>query len=166
MRARTALLFVVLVALGIFAALNWSAIAAPTQLHLVFVRLEAPLGIVLLAVTAGITVLYAALLSWIETSALLAARRHARDLDAQRQLAESAEASRYTELRSLLQTELAGLRGTQERLAQDVTARLDRVEDTLRGEIERAGNTLTAYFAELEDRLNRGERPAPPGSSA
>jgi hypothetical protein len=58
------------------------------------------------------------------------------------------------------------VRATQERLAQDLTARLDGVEGTLRGEIERAGNTLTAYFAELEDRLNRGERPAPPGSSA
>ena len=166
MRARTAVLLVILAALGIFAALNWSVIATPTQLHVVFARVEAPLGIVLLAVTAGLTVLYAAFLSWIETSALLEGRRYARELQAQRQLAESAEASRYAELKALLETELAGLRALPESAAQDVLARVDQVEARLRGEIERAGNTLAAYFAELEERLNRGERPAPPGSSA
>ena len=166
MRVRTAVLLVILVALGIFAALNWSVIATPTQLHLVFARVEAPLGVVLLAVTAGVTVLYAAFLSWIETSALLETRRYARELQAQRQLAESAEASRYAELKAMVQSEVAGLRAVPERVAQDLIARLDRVEERLRGEIERTGNTLAAYFAELEDRLNRGERPAPPGPSA
>lgn len=164
MRARTAVLLAILVALGIFAALNWSVITTPTQLHLVFARIEAPLGVVLLVVAAGLTVLYAVFLAWIETSALLETRRFTRELQAQRQLAESAETSRYTELRSLLQTELGALRTLREDVARDVVARLDRVEDQLRGEIERTGNTLAAYFAELEERLNRGERPAPPGS--
>lgn len=165
MRARTAVLLVILVALGIFTALNWSVIATPTELHLVFARVQAPLGIVMLAITAGVTVIYAAFLSWIETSALLEARRYARELQAQRQLADSAEASRYAELKALLQTEVAGLRGLPQSSAQDVIARLDRMEQSLRGEVERTGNMLAAYFAELEERLNRGERPAPPGSS-
>lgn len=166
MRARTAVLLVIFVALGIFTALNWSVIATPTQLHLVFARVEAPLGLVLLAVTAGVTVLYAAFVSWIETAALLEARRYARELQAQRQLAESAEASRYAELRALVQTEAAALRALTERVSPDLIARLDRVEERMRSEIDRTGNSLAAYFAELEDRLNRGERPAPPGSSA
>ncbi len=34
MRARTAVLLVILAALGIFAALNWSVITTPTLLHL------------------------------------------------------------------------------------------------------------------------------------
>ena len=45
MRARTVLLLVVLVAVGIFAALNWVVFTTPTPLHLVFARVEAPLGI-------------------------------------------------------------------------------------------------------------------------
>jgi uncharacterized integral membrane protein len=163
MRARTAVLLVILVALGIFAALNWSVITTPTQLHVVVARIEAPIGVILLAVALALTLLYAVFLAWIETSALLEARRFARELQAQRQLAESAEASRYTELKSLLQTELSALRTLREDVSRDVLARIDRVEDQLRGEIERTGNTLTAYFAELEERLNRGERPAPPG---
>jgi len=159
MRARTALLLVILVALGVFAALNWSAITAPTSLYFVFARVEAPLGVILLGVIVGTTVLYALFLTWIETSALLEARRSARELQSQRQLAESAEASRYAEFRTYLQGELAALRTLPEAASREVIARVDRAEDQLRGEIERAGNTLAAYFGELEDRLNRGERP-------
>ncbi len=164
MRARTAVLLLILVALGIFAVLNWSVITAPTEIHLVFSRVQAPLGLILLAVTAGVTLLYAVFLAWIETSALLEARRYARDLQAQRQLAESAEASRYTELRAYLQAELAALRALPESTSRDLAARVDRVEQQLRTEIERSGNALAAHFGELEDRLNRGERPAPPRS--
>ena len=159
MRVRTALLLVILIALGIFAALNWSVITAPTSLYFVFARVEAPLGVILLGVTVGMTVLYALFLTWIETSALLEVRRSARELQAQRELAESAEASRYTELRAYLQGELAALRALPETASREVIARVDRAEDQLKGEIERAGNTLAAYFGELEERLSRGERP-------
>ena len=93
MRARTALLLVVLVALGIFTALNWTAITTPTDLHLVFRRVQAPVGVILLAFTAGVTLLYAVFLTWIEASAMLEGRRFTRELQAQRQLAETAEAS-------------------------------------------------------------------------
>jgi len=162
MRARTALLLLILAALAVFAALNWTVITTPTQIHLVVARIEAPLGVILLAVTAGVTLLYGVFLAWIETSAMLETRRFARDLQAQRQLAETAEASRYTELKVYLQGETASLRTLAEGKSQDVIARVNRAEDQLRGEIERASNTLTAYFGELEERLNRGERPAPP----
>jgi uncharacterized integral membrane protein len=166
MRARTALLLLVLVALGIFTALNWTAITTPTDLHLVFWRVQAPLGVILLAFTAGVTLLYAVFLTWIETSAMLEGRRFTRELQAQRQLAETAEASRYTELRTHLQAELASLRTVAEGQAREVIARVDRAETQLRTEIEQSSNTLSAYFAELEDRLNLGERPAPPRTNA
>lgn len=159
MRARTALWLVIVVALGVFAALNWSVVTAPAPLYFVFARVEAPLGLILLGVTVGITALYALFLMWIETGALLEARRSARELQAQRQLAESAEASRYEELRAFLQRELAELHTLPEKVSRELIARLDRAENQLRSDIERAGNTLAAYFGELEDRLGRGDRP-------
>jgi len=162
MRARTALLVLILVALAIFAALNWAVITSPTQIHLVFARIEAPLGVILLGVTVGVTLLFGVFLTWIETSAMLETRRYARDLQAQRQLAETAEASRYTDLKACLQAEMASLRTLVEGKSAEVSERANRAEEQLRGEIERANNTLTAYFGELEERLNRGERPAPP----
>ena len=162
MRARTALLLLILAALAIFAALNWTVITTPTQIHLVFARIDAPLGVILLAVTAGVTLLYGVFLTWIETSAMLDTRRYARELQAQRQLAETAEASRYTELKAYLQGEMASLRTFAEGMSKDAIERVDRAEEQLRAEIERAGNTLNANFAELEERLDRGERPTPP----
>ena len=79
-----------------------------------FWRIQAPVGLILLAFTAGVTLLYAVFLTWIETSAMLEGRRFTRELQAQRQLAETAEASRYTELRTHLQAELASLRTVAE----------------------------------------------------
>jgi hypothetical protein len=39
-----------------------------------------------------------------------------------------------------------------------VVARVERAEDSLKTEVERAGNTLAAYIGELEDRLTRGSQ--------
>ena len=155
MRVRTALLLVVLLAVGVFAALNWAVFTTPTRLHLVFAEVEAPLGIVMLAVTAVLTALYIVFLSWLQISALLEARRFTQELHAQRQLAESAEASRVVELKRLLETQFGELREMPAASARDIVARLEQMEAGLRGEIERAGNTLAAYIGELEDRLGR-----------
>jgi uncharacterized integral membrane protein len=164
MRARTALMLVILVALGIFAALNWAVFTAPTALNLAFARVEAPLGVVMLAITVAVTLLYVAFLAWLETAALLEARRSTRELHAQRQLAQNAEASRYTELKAFISTELDELRTARETSALDLSGRLDRVETELRADIERAGNTLAAYIGELEERLDRGDRASAPSS--
>jgi uncharacterized integral membrane protein len=164
MRARTALMLVILVALGIFAALNWAVFTAPTALNLVFARVEAPLGVVMLAITVAVTLLYVVFLAWLETAALLEARRSAREIHAQRELAQHAEASRYTELKAFISTELGELRTARESRALELSSRLDRVETELRADIERAGNTLAAYIGELEERLERGDRVSPSSS--
>ena len=114
MRARTALLLAVLVGLGLFAGLNWAVFTAPTDLNLLFARVQAPLGAILLVVVVAVTLLYAALLAWLETAALMEARRAARELEAQRRLAQKAEAARFTEPRGFLATELGELRAIPE----------------------------------------------------
>jgi len=81
MRVRTAFLLLPLGGLGIFAALNWTVFTAPSSLSLVLARVEAPLGVIMLTVTAAVTLLYAMLAAWRETSGLLESRRHARELE-------------------------------------------------------------------------------------
>ena len=155
MRTRTALPLIVLIGVGIFAALNWSAFTTPTPLSLGLWHTEAPLGLTLLAVIAAITLLYVGLVLWIQASALLEARRTARELLTQRQLAESAEASRFEELRRLIETELQALRAAPTAEVRPLLDRLEQAEAALRADIERAGNTLAAYIGELEERLSR-----------
>lgn len=164
MRVRTAILLTLLVGLGIFSALNWPVFTARTQLNLAVVHVDAPLGLIMLIVTVGVTLLYATLIAWRETSALLESRRYAKALEAQRQLADSAEASRYTQLRETLTAEVAGLRSAVDDRSRDEMQRLDRLEATVGTEIERAGNTLAAYIGELEERLSRGDRPPRPSA--
>jgi uncharacterized integral membrane protein len=156
MRARNVIVIVVLAGLALFAAVNWSVFTGPTRLNLVVAQVEAPLGLTMLGVTAGLSVLYLVFVGWLETTALLEARRHARELQAQRQLAESAETSRYVELRQFLEAELRATREGSRQAVAELTARADRLEESLRAEVERAGNTLAAYIGELEDRILRG----------
>ena len=151
MHLRTLLLVLALALTATFAAVNWSAFTAPTALSLVFTTIEAPLGLIMLAITAVIAVLFLAFIVYLQTSVLLEARRHAKALEAQRQLADQAEASRFTELRAYLETALAGQSAERQAVKAEVLARIDQ-----------AGNSLAAYVGELEDRLEG--RPAPGGA--
>ena len=106
MPLRTVLLLVVLAAIALFAALNWSAFLAPTTLTLGFAEVQAPLGLIMLGLVAVLTALFLAYLVYLQTTVLLESRRHAKELQAQRELADQAEASRFTELRGYLDSRL------------------------------------------------------------
>jgi uncharacterized integral membrane protein len=126
MPLRNVLLLVVLVAVAVFAALNWSVIMAPTTLSLGFAEVQAPLGLVLLGVIALLSVLFLAYVVYLQSSVLLEARRHARELQASRELADQAEASRFTELRAHLDTRLTDIENSLSAQLGELRDRLDR----------------------------------------
>ena len=162
MKARTLLLMIVLIAIGTFAVLNWSAFMAPTSLSVGFAVVQAPLGLVMLGLLAFLTLLFLVFVVYVQTSVLLDARRHARELKANRELADQAEASRFTELRGFLEGEMKTLSNLNSESRDAVQARLDQLDRDLRSAVEESGNTLVAYFSELEDRLERESRGQPP----
>ncbi|MBP1726416.1 MAG: Signal transduction histidine kinase [Deltaproteobacteria bacterium] len=165
MRARTVLLVFVLGAIAVFAALNWSAFMTPTSLSLGFATVQGPLGLIMLGLTALVTVLFLAFVVYLQTSVLIDARRHARELKAQRELADEAETSRFTELRGFVEEGLQRLEGQCEESRTGVLARLDQLERELRSAVEQAGNTLAAYIGELEDRIAGGTGGRSPSAS-
>jgi uncharacterized integral membrane protein len=160
-RPRTLVVLVLLILIGAFAGLNWDVFTAPTALNVLVTRIEGPLGLIMLGVVAALTTIYSLFALGVETAALLETRRYARELEAQRKLVADAEASRFHELRAYLEGHLAALRAAPGDSARDVISRLELMEATLKGELERVGNTLAAYIGELEDRLIRGG-PHPP----
>lgn len=155
MYLRTLLILIVLGAVAIFAAINWKAFMAPTTLSVVFATVEAPLGLILLAVVGLLTLLFLLYVVYLQSSVLMENRRNARELQAQRELAEQAEASRISQLRSFLESELRKLGEKTEESKIAVLAKLEGVERELRAVVEQSGNTLAAYIGEIEDRLER-----------
>ena len=156
MRLRTVLMIVLVAAIVAFVALNWSAFAAHTPLSLGFWTVEAPVGVMLLVPLALLTVLFLIYVVYLQTSMLLQGRRHARELQSHRELAEQAETSRFSELRTLLETELKTLATRRDDSKGELLGRLDRLESELRAAIEQSGTSVSAYIGELEDRLERG----------
>lgn len=155
MKAPTLLLLVVLTVIVVFAAVNWSVITAPTTVSLLVTDVQAPLGLIMFGLTVLVTVLFLIFVAYLQTSVLLDARRHSRELRAQRELADQAEASRFTDLRGFVETELRQLAAQVAESRAGVTGRLDQAEQNLRTTIEQSGNSLAAYIGELEDRLLR-----------
>ena len=165
MKARTLLLLILLGAIAAFAALNWSTFTATTTLSLGIAVIQAPLGLIMLAVLVFLTVLFLAYVVYLQTSVLLEARNHAKELKTNRELADQAEASRFTELRSFMEQGLKHQAGLNTESRTIVLGRLDQLERDVRLTIEQSGNTLSAYIGELEDRLEKGAvglKPLPP----
>ena len=156
MKVRTLLLLLTLVAIAVFTALNWSAFMTPTTLSLGVANVQAPLGLVMLGLMAFLAALFLVFVVYLQTSVLLEARRYARELQASRELAGQAEASRFTELRGFLEAELKRQAGQDAESRAIVLARLDQLDRDFRSAVEQSGNTLAAYIGELEDRLERG----------
>jgi uncharacterized integral membrane protein len=155
MRARTLVLLVVLILIGVFAVVNWKAIIAPTTLSFLVADVQAPLGLIMLGISALLTVLFLLYLVYLHTSVLLESRRQSRELQGQRELADKAEASRFTELRNFLEMELRKL-ADQAGVAQTgTTARLDQIQRELSATIAQTEVSLSAYIGELEDRMQR-----------
>jgi uncharacterized integral membrane protein len=141
MRIRTLLVLLVIALIAGFAAINWPAFTTPTTLSLGMSTVEAPLGLAMLGLLVAITLAFAIYVAVWQASILMETRRHAKELQAQRALADQAEASRFTELRGVLHAEL-------EQLEQRIAA----TQDALRAEIRDSTNSLAAMLGEIDDR--------------
>ena len=145
----------VFVGLIIFAASNWNAIITPIPLSLVFMETNAPLGLILLAITGLLALLFLGFVVYMQSSTLMLRRRLNKELEAQRKLADEAEASRFTDLRTYLEAELQQLSNQNTELYQKSANRIAELETAIKATVEETGTTLTAYIGELEDRLEK-----------
>jgi len=150
MSVRSLLVVIVLGLLAIFTIVNWGTFITPTHLSLVVTSVEAPLGLVMLGFTAVLAAVLLAYALKVQINALSDTRRQSEELRRQRELADQAEASRFTELRQYLEQELASVKQAQ----QDS-------EQRFRDELATSTNTLAACIGEVDERLER-QSPTPP----
>lgn len=155
MKIRTLLLVLFILFIAGFVALNFEQILQPTALNFGFTQVQAPMGLVLLGMLALVLVVFLAALVYHQTLHLMEVRRITREAADQRVLADKAEASRFTELRQYLQTELQATVARERELSDQMRSRMDQMQTALTQVIEQTGNGLSASLGELEDRLER-----------
>jgi hypothetical protein len=104
-----------------------------------------------------LTVVFMLFAAYLQTATLLESRKHAKEIQTQRKLADSAEGSRIVELQQLLSSNLMKLEQQSQEARSAAIARIDRLEQELRIAISHESAGLAAQIAELEDRINRQE---------
>lgn len=144
-----------LVLLTVFAAANWGLLAEPATLNVLAFSVNGPLGFILLGVTLGFVAVFLVYVLSVRTAALAETRRHLKELDVQRELADKAEASRFTALGTQLEQEFTRMRAAIEESRADGRLRADALEHSLHAALTDNANALFANIGEVDDKLDR-----------
>jgi uncharacterized integral membrane protein len=115
-KPRTVLYIVALLLAGVFAIANWTLLAASVELNLLFAKLQAPLGILMLLLVALIVLFDLGVHAMTHRAWTRERRALAKDLEGLRLRADAEEQSRIAALRSAMERELAAIRGQLDQL--------------------------------------------------
>ena len=155
MRTKILLLIIGIVLIAGFGALNVEEFTRTSTLNLGFTRMQLPLGLVMTVLVIAILLIFLLTTLYMHSTNLIETRKYAKQLNAQRELADKAEASRFTELRRYMESQ-AVLATNQ---GNDTVAAIDRrmmqTEKLLLQRLEQTDNTNAAYWGQHDDALVR-----------
>lgn len=146
-----AVILAALFLLAVFTLANWSVLTAPTMLSFVAFHVEGPLGVIMLGVTLVLVALFVLYALTLRTNMLMESRRYNQELQALRKLAESAETSRFNELRTQIEHEFAQMRS----VIGAADLRMDGMEQSMKRSLDEAANGLAALVGEMDDKVDR-----------
>jgi len=146
-----ALILAALILLTVFTLANWAVLTATTTLSFVIFEIEGPLGVILLGAMVVLVTLFVLYAMALRTKMLMASHRHSQELQAQRKLAEAAEASRLSGLQAQMVDEFAQLRDVIKALDDQMAER----EKSINQSFDEATNSLSAMVGELDDKVDR-----------
>lgn len=155
MRFRTLLLIALMLLLAGFVALNFDAVMQNTNLNLGVAAIQAPLGLVMLGLLVVMFAVFLVALLYFQAAHAIELRKVTKEATEQRNLADKAEASRFTELREYLKTELQKVAERDAVLNDKLVQKMDMVRTSLVETIDNTGNGLNANLGQIEDRLER-----------
>lgn len=155
MTFRAVILLVFFAGLFAFIGLNWSEFSATSTLSLGFAVVQIPVGFVMLGALLLIVVLFSAYVLYLQASWALQQRRAFNELEAQRKLADQAEASRTAELMARVNTVFDLL---TESMTASATVLEQRIAQTLKANdtsLQEISHSLSAHLGEIEDKLDK-----------
>lgn len=125
MRISNVLFIVTAVVIAMFAMLNWNAITTPTVLDMGVADVQAPLGLVMLGLLILFVISAIVFALYAKTAGFFRERHLLREMQAAQNLAQSAEESRFTELRDIIADEVKAL---DERNAERMAAMMEKLD--------------------------------------
>ena len=146
MHLRSIVLLLTALAIAALAALNWPALAAPTLVSLGVATFEAPLGLLMLALTTLLGVVCIAYVLSLQGSVLMETRRHTKEMQVQRELADKAEASRFVELRTYLEAQATLATQRESAVAGRLEQTMQQNQRELRAALDRLGVRVAAPY--------------------
>lgn len=166
MKARGILLTVLLVLFGLFAAINWPTLTTPLPVNLLLLRIEVPIGLVLLGVTAGLALIFFAGALFDRAGQLREIRRLERQIDKARAKADDKQAGEVAQLKEAIQAWGSSLErridervgAAEERIKEALDASEGRDEErakALEQRVVTVRNELAADVGEAEDLMRR-----------
>lgn len=159
MRTRTIFLIIAIALVAGFAALNIDEFTRSSTLSLGITTVQVPLGLVMLLLLIAAVLIFLASTIYMQSVHMLETRQYARDLTAQRELANRAEASRFTELRAYLEAQNTAALHREAANATVLAERLAQTQAALVHRLEQSDNATAAYVGQLEDRMERRQAP-------
>jgi hypothetical protein len=144
MKILNVLMIMVAILMGALVVINWTVLVTPIDISFGIAHVTAPFGFLLLGCAVALSAIFVGYLLTVQLDALSAARKHAAELRRHREIADTTELSRATELRQYLRQEFESM-GQAQRAAEQ------RVHDALGA----TTNTLAACIGEIDDRLDR-----------
>lgn len=156
MRARTVFLIIAIALLVGFAMLNVDEFTRASTINLGFTTMQVPLGLMMLVLTLGILLIFLATTLYMHSANLIENKRHSKELAAQRDLADKAEASRFTELRRFMESQNEAMLQRESIAANVAQDRLMQIQTALMRRLDQVDNTTAAHVGQMQDSLARG----------
>lgn len=153
MRARLLFVVVAILLVAGFAAQNWPEFLRTSPLTFGVIVEEASLGLVMLGVLAVTMLVFLVSSAMQDSRYVMESRRHAKSLQAQRDLAEKAEVSRFTDLRQQLDAHLRENRQRESIAATELEKAMIQNQRELRSQLETMHRALDGRLTDLENRL-------------
>lgn len=155
MRAGNLLLLLGALVVAAFSMLNWGVITTDTTVSLGFAQVQAPMGLILLVAMVSVATLALLLLLVQQARALKEYRRSEKALQAQRELADKAEASRFVELRRHLDESFEKWQSAWSASMASQNQHREALEQRMLERLDEENRVLSALLGEIEDKLDR-----------
>ena len=164
MRARLIFIVVVAVLAFGFAGLNWSEVTRAVPLSFGVLISDGSVGLVLLSLLALTLITFVVASTVQETRHHIDYGKHQRTLQAQRDLADKAELSRFTELQKQMETHLRDNRQREGIVATEFEKSMVTSHRELRTQIESMNQMLATRLHDMESRIERVHGVEPAGA--